>query len=657
MTHNTKKNKPRRNQKTSKEVQQSAVVQSSTLVAARGSSEGEIERLNYFTGQFLEADDFKSEQEYHIRMRRIGNRLLYSGSGVLDGGFQVTSTESKPQSITISSGTGVDTEGRELVIVTPLVWDIPNGLTGTSYVTLEYLEKKTKAEVFTDDKSIVKDYTRWSEAPKVNFNKNKTDINENLQIIIAQITLDSNGEVINQLTRYEERQYPKVKFPGDLTVSGNVGIGTPSPGARLEISGELVANKDEDELIGLKIAPTFNDNGKNKVINYGLVVVGNVSMGYEAKASGDQAIAMGALAQASGKESIAMGFSAIASGEGSIAMGQSTQASNTASLAMGFNTIASGEKSIAIGDSTRASASYALATGIGSVASDVAATAMGKSTASGTYSTAMGQSTASGTHSTAMGAASAFGAYSTAIGNTVFASGSISIAMGYQVGVGDKASQAIAMGSLASANHSNAFIWSDGSIRTSTINDKEFRIRATNGVWIMGKAHTTEGWSAPGTDYAEYFESVNGKSIEIGKTVALDQGKIRVAKKGDTPIGVISANPVILGGSYADWPKKFKRDDYGQVLTEPYQEEVMIPDVDSEGKPVARKTGEFVTKQRPVLNPDYDASKKYIPRSERPEWNCVGLIGQLPVRKGQVVATNWIKIREISPEVELWLIK
>ncbi|HNG37303.1 MAG TPA: hypothetical protein PK068_12090, partial [Nitrosomonas sp.] len=59
-----------------------------------------IERLNYFTGQFLEADDFKAEQEYHIRMRRIGNRLLYSGSGVLDGGFQVTSTESKPQSIT-----------------------------------------------------------------------------------------------------------------------------------------------------------------------------------------------------------------------------------------------------------------------------------------------------------------------------------------------------------------------------------------------------------------------------------------------------------------------------------------------------------------------------------------------------------------------------
>jgi hypothetical protein len=32
------------------------------------------------------------------------------------------------------------------------------------------------------------------------------------------------------------------------------------------------------------------------------------------------------------------------------------------------------------------------------------------------------------------------------------------------------------------------------------------------------------------------------------------------------------------------------------------------------------------------LNPNYDASQDYIPRSERSEWDCVGLIGKLHAR-------------------------
>ena len=33
----------------------------------------------------------------------------------------------------------------------------------------------------------------------------------------------------------------------------------------------------------------------------------------------------------------------------------------------------------------------------------------------------------------------------------------------------------------------------------------------------------------------------------------------------------------------------------------------------------------------PVLNPDYDPEKKYIPREQRPEWAAVGLVGRLIV--------------------------
>jgi hypothetical protein len=68
-------------------------------------------------------------------------------------------------------------------------------------------------------------------------------------------------------------------------------------------------------------------------------------------------------------------------------------------------------------------------------------------------------------------------------------------------------------------------------------------------------------------------------------------------------------------------------------------------------------SGEFVTERHPKLNPEYDESQEYIPREQRPEWNCVGLLGQLRLRKGQPVADSWIKMRDISDEVELWLVK
>ena len=91
-----------------------------------------IKRLRYFTGQFLEAGDFATEQSYHTNLRRHGNRTLYR-SGILDDGFSVTylSNERKLQ---ISPGIGVDAQGRELVIVTPLTENPPPP--GTHFETL-----------------------------------------------------------------------------------------------------------------------------------------------------------------------------------------------------------------------------------------------------------------------------------------------------------------------------------------------------------------------------------------------------------------------------------------------------------------------------------------------------------------------------------------
>jgi hypothetical protein len=63
--------------------------------------------------------------------------------------------------------------------------------------------------------------------------------------------------------------------------------------------------------------------------------------------------------------------------------------------------------------------------------------------------------------------------------------------------------------------------------------------------------------------------------------------------------------------------------------------------------------------QRKKLNPDYDASKHddYKPRPDRDEWNLIGLLGQIPITKGQPLADNWTKMKDVSDTVEMYFVK
>jgi len=241
-----------------------------------------------------------------------------------------------------------------------------------------------------------------------------------------------------------------------------------------------------------------------------------------------------------------------------------------------------------------------------------------------------------------------------------------------------------------------------------------------------------------GGDYAEYFESIDGRRIPAGTSVVLEDGKVRGARKNETPVGIISANPGIAGGDYMEWPQKYLRDEYGKPIMEKIREKIMVPQtekvtrerqkirkrtrtetetrtevvlengkyiqkeitekvkrqveepvfeevdlydetgenvigthrlpvmetyeeeievLDEEGKPVMVGSGKFETFERPKLNPEYDETQEYIPRDQRPEWNCVGLLGQLPLRKNQRMAESWVKIKDINEKVELWLVK
>ena len=90
-------------------------------------------------------------------------------------------------------------------------------------------------------------------------------------------------------------------------------------------------------------------------------------------------------------------------------------------------------------------------------------------------------------------------------------------------------------------------------------------------------------------------------------------------------------------------------------VMEKYKEEIEV--LDKNGQPVMVGSGKFVKKQRPKLNPEYDETRTYVRREDRPDWCCVGLVGQLRMRKGQPVAPTWVKLYDISDKVEMWLVK
>lgn len=134
-------------------------------------------------------------------------------------------------------------------------------------------------------------------------------------------------------------------------------------------------------------------------------------------------------------------------------------------------------------------------------------------------------------------------------------------------------------------------------------------------------------------DYAEYFESQSGQEISNGYIVTLDGRYIRKANSNDTPIGVISATAgIILGDQMFHHKDKNLKDEFGKTLVETQTKEWH----DDKGNWYSEEV------EVPIPNPDFDDTRdeEYIDRSNRPEWNVVGLMGQVHTRIDSTVSAN-----------------
>lgn len=138
-------------------------------------------------------------------------------------------------------------------------------------------------------------------------------------------------------------------------------------------------------------------------------------------------------------------------------------------------------------------------------------------------------------------------------------------------------------------------------------------------------------------DIAELFESQNGQAIDLGTIVTLDGDKIRKAQPSDEPIGVISGTAALVANDKTYHHKdRYLQNEYGMTLTKRVQVEFITDDGHSE----------FEWRDIPIDNPEYDASLPYVARSERPEWNTVGLIGQIYTNvEKDVIAGDYINGR------------
>lgn len=150
---------------------------------------------------------------------------------------------------------------------------------------------------------------------------------------------------------------------------------------------------------------------------------------------------------------------------------------------------------------------------------------------------------------------------------------------------------------------------------------------------------TADGsFTGGGADVASLFESVDGSAIPVGTTVVLEDGKVRPATEDDSPAQIIGAvRPddesvsLLMNSAPHKWSKKYLKDDFDAYVLNEAQER--------------------------IINPEYDEEAEYIPRKDRSEWIIIGLLDQVPIKKGQPVGDRWLKMKDVSEDVELWFIR
>ena len=225
-----------------------------------------------------------------------------------------------------------------------------------------------------------------------------------------------------------------------------------------------------------------------------------------------------------------------------------------------------------------------------------------------------------------------------------------------------KGSDALAVGENLIANGAHSFVsgrgniedtgsgWTEGSyIHIIGNGSNTSRSNAYTLDWQGNGTFAGTVSSSTGADYAEYFEWKDGNpnnEDRVGYIVTLDGDKIVKANTGDDILGICSGTAMVLGDSAEwNWSKRYLTDDFGRIIYEDYDVEHEEVKDENTGKVIEEAWTEHI--HAPKENPDYDTARAYIKRSERPEWQIVGMMGKLYVRDdGSCVVNGYADVKD-----------
>lgn len=150
-------------------------------------------------------------------------------------------------------------------------------------------------------------------------------------------------------------------------------------------------------------------------------------------------------------------------------------------------------------------------------------------------------------------------------------------------------------------------------------------------------------YNSSGADYAELFEWADGNPEGMdraGLFVTLDGDKLRIAGPEDSfVLGIVSAAPSVVGDVEDDqWHGMYLKDVFGRELMGP----VEVPAITAPDGTVIVEAHQETGRQ---VNPEYRPEEPYLPRSSRPEWDAVGLLGKLvAVDDGTCQPNGWCAV-------------
>lgn len=148
-----------------------------------------VKRPNYFTHQFLREQDFKAEQQYHVKMRRQHNRALH-GWGVVEG---LDVRKKSDHEIIVDPGTAIDNLGREIVLTEPVSSDLSTFERNShTYITIAYGESWDEADHHSGDG--VDGYMRVTEAPEIG-EKRHEPAKDGSVVTLARVHFNENGNI------------------------------------------------------------------------------------------------------------------------------------------------------------------------------------------------------------------------------------------------------------------------------------------------------------------------------------------------------------------------------------------------------------------------------------------------------------------------------